>query len=176
MSDSMQFHPRYRRALVLPVVVAGVVPLLLLWASNSLDPLWDTSFPINLILLLAGLGAIAGGLYLITVTVRLFATIGQGTLAPWDATQHLVVEGVYRYVRNPMHTGVFSILLGEALLTGSLAIAIMWAITVLIHLFYIPLSEEPGLEERFGEEYRLYKQHVPRWIPRRDAWVPPQES
>ncbi|MBX3066232.1 MAG: isoprenylcysteine carboxylmethyltransferase family protein [Anaerolineae bacterium] len=172
MSTTIQ--SRARRALMLPIVVAGVIPLLLLWATNSLNPLWGTTFPINVIILIAGVGAICAGLYLITVTVRLFTSVGQGTLAPWDATKHLVVEGVYRYVRNPMHTGVFSILLGEALLTGSLAIAIMWAVTVLLHLFYIPLSEERGLEERFGEEYRVYKQHVPRWIPRRDAWLPPQ--
>ena len=31
---------------------------------------------------------------------------------------------------------------------------------------YIPTVEEPGLEERFGEDYRLYKENVPRWIPR----------
>lgn len=174
MSETIQSRARW--ALLLPISVAGVLPLLLLWGSNSLNPLWGAAFPINVILLIVGVGAIVGGLYLITVTVRLFASIGQGTLAPWDATQHLVVEGVYRYVRNPMHTGVFSILLGEALLTGSLAIAIMWAITVLIHLFYIPLSEERGLEERFGEEYRVYKENVPRWIPRRDAWSPPPSA
>ncbi|MEW5718671.1 MAG: hypothetical protein AB1817_08610 [Chloroflexota bacterium] len=35
---------------------------------------------------------------------------------------------------------------------------------------YIPLVEERGLEKRFGEEYRIYKQNVPRWIPRAKAW------
>jgi protein-S-isoprenylcysteine O-methyltransferase Ste14 len=41
-----------------------------------------------------------------------------------------------------------------------------------LHLFYIPYSEERGLEKRFGEAYRTYKQHVPRWIPRLTPWDP----
>ena len=35
------------------------------------------------------------------------------------------------------------------------------------------ILEEPILEARFGAEYRQYKAHVPRWVPRRTAWTPP---
>ena len=38
-----------------------------------------------------------------------------------------------------------------------------------INAIYIPLSEEPGLVRRFGEEYEEYRDNVPRWIPRLDA-------
>jgi protein-S-isoprenylcysteine O-methyltransferase Ste14 len=38
------------------------------------------------------------------------------------------------------------------------------------NLLYIPRSEEPGLERRFGDDYRRYKQHVPRWLPRWRPW------
>ena len=31
---------------------------------------------------------------------------------------------------------------------------------------YFPLVEEPGLRERFGEEYDAYRATVPRWLPR----------
>jgi protein-S-isoprenylcysteine O-methyltransferase Ste14 len=37
---------------------------------------------------------------------------------------------------------------------------------VILNLIYIPLVEEPRLERRFGKDYRLYQQNVPRWIPR----------
>ena len=60
------------------------------------------------------------GLVLMIATIRLFMTVGKGTLAPWNPTQTLVVQGVYRHVRNPMISGVTFILLGEAIMASSL--------------------------------------------------------
>ena len=103
-------------------------------------------------------------------TVRLFARIGKGTLAPWDPTERLVVEGPYAHVRNPMITAVLAVLVGEALVFGSTAIAI-WAagFAVVNHVFFLAY-EEPSVERRFGDEYRRYKENVPRWIPRRTPY------
>jgi hypothetical protein len=42
------------------------------------------------------------GLVLMVATIRLFVVVGRGTLAPWNPTKRLVVQGVYRHVRNPM--------------------------------------------------------------------------
>lgn len=124
-------------------------------------------------MLIAGTLLIGGGLVLLGLTIKLFATVGKGTLAPWDPTQQLVVVGVYRYVRNPMISGVMGSLFGETLLLGSLPVA-MWTVGfVIVNMIYIPLLEEPGLHERFGADYEGYARHVPRWIPRRTPWVPP---
>jgi protein-S-isoprenylcysteine O-methyltransferase Ste14 len=120
-----------------------------------------------------GVLLIAGGLALIALTIRYFATSGHGTLAPWDPPRHLVVRGVYRHVRNPMITGVLLVVVGESLLFASKAVGV-WAGTLfVINAVYIPLLEEPGLLRRFGEDYRVYKQHVPRWVPRATPWIPP---
>jgi protein-S-isoprenylcysteine O-methyltransferase Ste14 len=121
---------------------------------------------------LLGAALIVCGLALWAWTVRLFARIGRGTLAPWDPTRRLVVEGPYAYVRNPMITAVLAMLLGEAVLLGSPAVVTWFAVFLAINAVYFPLVEEPGLERRFGEEYREYKRHVPRWIPRRTRWRP----
>jgi protein-S-isoprenylcysteine O-methyltransferase Ste14 len=102
--------------------------------------------------------------------VRLLARIGKGTLAPWDPTTHLVVEGPYAHVRNPMITGVLAALLGEALVFGSTAIAIWAAVFVAVNHVFFLAYEEPAVERRFGDAYRRYKQNVPRWIPRRVPW------
>jgi len=103
-------------------------------------------------------------------TVSLFATEGKGTLAPWDPPAHLVVRGPYRFVRNPMISGVILIILAESLILRSLPLA-EWAGTfLLINMIYIPLFEEPFLEQRFGEEYRSYKRHVRRFLPRLRPW------
>jgi protein-S-isoprenylcysteine O-methyltransferase Ste14 len=112
-----------------------------------------------------------GGLGLFVGSVGLFARVGRGTLAPWDPTRNLVAVGPYRYVRNPMISGVALMLLGEALFWSSTAVG-LWAGGFLIinHVYFI-LAEEPGLEQRFGDAYRDYKAHVPRWIPRARPWT-----
>ena len=116
-----------------------------------------------------GLGAIllVVGFGLFCWCVALFARIGQGTLAPWDPTQRLVAVGPYRYVRNPMITGVAIVLAGLALFTGSWVLALWLGVFVSFNFGYFVLVEEPGLEQRFGAPYREYKTRVPRWIPRR---------
>ncbi|HEX2204566.1 MAG TPA: isoprenylcysteine carboxylmethyltransferase family protein [Longimicrobium sp.] len=108
---------------------------------------------------------------LVAVTVRHFATRGRGTLAPWDPPARLVVAGVYRHVRNPMITDVGLVLLGETLALRSPALLAWTLFFSALNATYIPLVEEPGLERRFGEPYRVYRRHVPRWIPRRTPWA-----
>lgn len=103
----------------------------------------------------------------------LLAIIGKGTLAPWDPKQKLVVEGVYRYVRNPMIIGIFFIVLGEAVLFGSIFLFYWFTIFFIGNLIYMPLFEESSLKKRFGKNFILYKKNVPRWIPRQTPWGGP---
>ena len=149
--------------LLLPVMVAVVFPRWILLNAADLDTRWPWTIAavpprtLGALLMLAGAG-------LVTWCITLFASVGRGTLAPWDPTSRLVAVGPYRYTRNPMITGVAATLVGEALLTGSRLIG-LWALAVITinHLYFI-LSEEPGLEQRFGESYVAYKRAVPRWI------------
>ena len=142
----------------MPGVAAIVVPAVLVARDGAdFDP-WRV---------VLGAPLVAVGLALWAWTVRLFARIGRGTLAPWDPTARLVVHGPYAHVRNPMITAVLAVLLGEALIFGSTAIAIWAAIFVVINHVFFLAYEEPAVERRFGEEYRRYKANVPRWIPRR---------
>ncbi|HMA36624.1 MAG TPA: isoprenylcysteine carboxylmethyltransferase family protein [Chloroflexia bacterium] len=157
--------------LALPGVVLVVIPGWLLTSSPPAPA--GGPGPLHLLGGLLGVGCIVLGLALMAQTIRLFASRGQGTLAPWDPPRHLVVEGVYRHVRNPMISGVLSVLLGESLLFGSGALLVWFLVAAGVNMVYIPLLEEPQLAERFGDEYRLYQQHVARWLPRRRPWVPP---
>ena len=116
------------------------------------------------------------GLVLMVATIRLFVTVGKGTLAPWNPTQRLVVQGVYRHVRNPMISGVFPVLLGEAIIAASLPLLCWFIVFGIVNAVYIPLAEEPGLVKRLGEVYLAYKQNVPRWIPRLRPWTPDEEE
>jgi protein-S-isoprenylcysteine O-methyltransferase Ste14 len=153
---------------VLPGAVLGVIPSLLLWRTGGFVPRWP--LPVGW-LAVGGGGVLFGcGLLLAAHTIRLFILIGRGTLAPWDPTRKLVIEGAYRHVRNPMITGIGTALAGEALLFGAPALAVWLACFVALNHVYFVASEEPGLHKRFGAEYDEYVANVPRWIPRRHPW------
>lgn len=150
------FSGRQFRALLLPITVDGVVPALILYTNQPV-----LAWPLPLRLGLAGLLSIGGGLWLLAQTIRLLIVEGQGTLAPWDPTRRLVVVGIYRRVRNTMITGVIVLLLGEAAVFASPALLLWCLVAALINAVYIPLLEEPGLAERFGADYEVYRRNVP---------------
>jgi protein-S-isoprenylcysteine O-methyltransferase Ste14 len=65
-----------------------------------------------------------------------------------------------------MITAVLAVLVGEAALFGSVALAVWAAVVFAVNWLWFVLHEEPGLERRFGDEYRDYRRRVPRWLPR----------
>jgi protein-S-isoprenylcysteine O-methyltransferase Ste14 len=155
--------------LLLPFVVVVVVPC---WLAGTVpgDTRWVSAVPAVWVLRSAGILLLLVGFALFASCVILFARVGRGTLAPWDPTRNLVAVGPYRFVRNPMISGVALMLAGETLLWGSWVIGLWACAFVLINHVYFILSEEPGLERRFGEGYRAYKRNVPRWVPRARPW------
>jgi protein-S-isoprenylcysteine O-methyltransferase Ste14 len=156
--------------LVLPAVVTIAVPVMILRAGGSVRPGGSLPPPLAVAAAVTGAVFVGLGLLLMVRTISLFATVGKGTLAPWDPPRRLVVHGVYRHVRNPMISGVLSILLGEALALGSVRLFGWFLLFLLINAVYIPLLEEPMLVGRFGEDYVAYRRNVPRWIPRLQPW------
>jgi protein-S-isoprenylcysteine O-methyltransferase Ste14 len=153
---------------VLPFTVAVLVPI---WIAQGygVSPRLGSGAG-ELALQLAGVALAGVGLALFGSTLRRFAGEGRGTLAPWDPPRRLVVRGAYRFVRNPMISGVGCILAGEALVLLSPPHAVWTLVFATINAIYIPLVEEPQLELRFGEEYREYRRHVPRLVPRFTPW------
>jgi protein-S-isoprenylcysteine O-methyltransferase Ste14 len=163
---------RHLRAVVLlPGLVAGAVPALLVWREGT-NVGWGLPVAPALLTALAGVALLAAGLLLLARTIALLAVAGEGTLAPWDATSRLVVRGPYRYVRNPMISGVLAVLLGEAALLGSRALLGWFAAVLAVNAVYLPLVEERGLRRRFGPPYDEYRANVPRWLPRLRPWEP----
>lgn len=158
---------------LLPGIVAVLVPALVVRRTEAVSvgwglPGWLQPVPVVLGAVLAAVGAV-----LVVWTITLFVRIGRGTLAPWDPTSVLVVDGPYRHVRNPMISGVLFLLLGEAVLLGSAALLVWFAIVASVNAIYLPLVEEPGLVRRYGADYERYRAAVPRWLPRLRPWEPP---
>ena len=159
---------------ILPGTVLVLVPLWIARANGIGFALAGSAGGRALQLL--GVALLALGLVLFASSLRRFASEGEGTLAPWDPPRKLVVRGPYRFVRNPMISGVVFVLFAEALLLRSPP-HLLWALAFLaLNLVYIPALEEPQLVRRFGDPYREYCRHVPRVFPRVTPWQPPGES
>jgi protein-S-isoprenylcysteine O-methyltransferase Ste14 len=153
---------------LLPFSVAVLVPLWLA-RNNNISPVIGTTGP-QMLVQVVGLLVLAVGLILFSASLGNFVTEGEGTLAPWDPPRRLVVRGPYRYVRNPMISGVVLVLFGEALTLLSRPHFIWALIFLAVNSIYIPLLEETGLRHRFGDSYVEYCRHVPRLIPRFRPW------
>ncbi|MGA3286117.1 MAG: isoprenylcysteine carboxylmethyltransferase family protein [Bacteroidota bacterium] len=94
-----------------------------------------------------------------------FATVGKGTPAPFDPPRRLVIQGPYRFVRNPMYIGAGLALAGAALFYESLPLLGYTSIFFLATHFFVVSYEEPILRQTFGQEYETYCRQVKRWLP-----------
>jgi protein-S-isoprenylcysteine O-methyltransferase Ste14 len=157
--------------LLLPGVVAVLVPALIVWRTGSTVG-WGLPGALAVLAAVLGSALVAIGSVLVVWTIALFVRVGRGTLAPWDPTSRLVVQGPYAHVRNPMISGVLFLLLGEAALLGSVPLFVWFALVGVVNAIYMPIVEEPGLVRRYGEEYERYRAHVPRWHPSAHPWRP----
>jgi len=118
---------------------------------------------------MGGLLIIAGLPVLLDSFAR-FAFQGLGTPAPIFPTRHLVVSGLFRYVRNPMYVAVVSLILGQGLFFGSVRV-LAYGIAVWVGFYlFVLIYEEPTLRNAYGPEYEEFCANVPRWIPRLRPW------
>ena len=90
---------------------------------------------------------------------------GGGTPGPWRPVTRLVIEGPYRYVRNPMLIGVFFLLLFESFFFSAMPIFFWFLIFFIANIFYFKKIEEKNLIKRFGEDYKNYFNKVNMLIP-----------
>ncbi|WP_405534255.1 isoprenylcysteine carboxylmethyltransferase family protein [Streptomyces sp. NBC_00075] len=111
----------------------------------------------------------AGTAVLLSAFVR-FVAEGLGTPAPVAPTEHLVVGGLYRYVRNPMYVAVVAAVAGQALLLARPILLTYGACAGLLMWAFARWYEEPALADRFGAEYERYRRSVPGWWPRPHPW------
>jgi protein-S-isoprenylcysteine O-methyltransferase Ste14 len=150
--------------LIAPGTVAGFVP----WLISR----WHMQGALLHFPVIRGIGVllIAAGVPMILDSFARFALQGLGTPAPILPTKHLVVSGLYRYVRNPMYVGVLWVIIGQGLLLGDLRV-LAYGLTVWLAFFLFVLAyEEPKLHRTFGAEYEIFCASVPRWVPRLRPW------
>ncbi len=100
-----------------------------------------------------------------------FATEGAGTPAPVAPTERLVIGGLYRYVRNPMHLAVLAGIAGQAVVLGSPELCGYDAAVAVAVASFVRFYEEPALARQLGTAYNAYRRAVPGWRPRLHAWT-----
>lgn len=166
----MKMTSRHLSAFIAPLLLGFVLPYFLIRsgqgnkASLVLNPQAELSIAGALLSLIGLAGFI--------LVVQFFIRLGDGTIMPWDPTRRLITAGIYGHTRNPMILSLIVLQLGEALLFGSLGVLLLALVNFIVNNLYFFLSEEPGLEKRFGQEYLVYRRNVPRWLPRLKPWIP----
>ena len=146
-----------------PGVVAGLVPWWLTgWRVRQPLPAW-VWWPARVV----GGVLVAAGVAVLLHAFARFVTEGIGTPAPVAPTRHLVVGGLYRYVRNPMYLAVLAVIVGQALVLGQPALLLYAAAVGVAVAAFVRGYEEPALRDQFGAEYDAYRRSVPAWWPRR---------
>ena len=151
---------------VAPGVVAGLGPWLLTgWHVRSLPAYW---IPVRVI----GAGLIVLGAAVLIQSFARFVNDGLGTPAPIAPPRHLVVTGLYRYVRNPMYVALFAAIAGQALLLGQVVLVWYGLAVAVACVLFVRGYEERTLAAQFGPQYAEYKRNVPGWWPRRTPWPP----
>jgi protein-S-isoprenylcysteine O-methyltransferase Ste14 len=84
--------------------------------------------------------------------------------------ERLVVSGLYRNTRNPMYVSLLALLIGQALLFGSVALLAYAGLAFICTHIFVLAYEEPRLRNSFGAQYDAYCAQVPRWLPRLRPW------
>lgn len=149
-----------KRAILTPVVGGIFTIVTFLFAAVPVylerffrNPEFLTA-PLNYILCLPFL---ITGIVLGLWTSLIFFTSG-GTPVPLNPPAKLITTGPYARSRNPMHTGVFLIMVASGIYFGSLlSVLVFTPLYILIDTIIIKYIEEPELEKRLGEEYLQYK-------------------
>jgi protein-S-isoprenylcysteine O-methyltransferase Ste14 len=144
---------------VAPGVVAGLIP----WLLTG----WDAAGDVPVLLIVAGVALTAAGAAVLLHAFARFVVEGLGTPAPVAPTQHLVVGGLYRYVRNPMYLAVAATIVGQAMILGRPALLLYALLFGAVVWTFVHFYEEPTLARQYGAEYDAYRRAVPGWWPRR---------
>jgi protein-S-isoprenylcysteine O-methyltransferase Ste14 len=155
---------------VAPGTVAGLIPWWLTgWRLREPLAHWA---PLRVV----GMVLVATGAMVLVHAFGRFVMEGLGTPAPVAPTAHLVVGGLYRFVRNPMYLAVIAVIVGQSLLLWQAVLLPYAAIVAAAFVVFVLGYEQPALHRQFGSSYEEYRRAVPPWWPRLRAWRPEHDK
>jgi protein-S-isoprenylcysteine O-methyltransferase Ste14 len=83
---------------------------------------------------------------------------------PTTTSNKLIINGIFKYIRNPMYLSLICFQLGIGALLSFIHISLFSLLTLFILHFYIIKNEETYLRHKFGKQYDLYMGTSRRWI------------
>jgi len=141
-----------------PLIYAGA-----LTAGLLAKALFPVRFLPRTVALALGGSLVGSGLLLVLSGLRAMRRAGT-EVRPDRPTTSLVVDGPYRFTRNPLYLGLTLVYGGITALANSLPSALLLPLVLLVMRRGVIEREERYLERTFGDEYVQYKTRVRRWI------------
>lgn len=156
------------RLVLVPIVGAFYLSLIVLFAVLSFAADKSLHFPVAILhpwSLIFGMCLIVSGLFLMLLSILYFIRM-KGTPVPFSPPPALVTTGPYRFVRNPMLSGLFIQLFGLGITLGSISLVFIFTpLFIMINVWELKNIEEPELLKRLGHDYAEYKMRVPMFYP-----------
>ena len=132
----------------------------------TLEFRWGLRVEFPEVLRLAGIGLFVVAFALSMWSAVSMSSRGSGTPLPSAMPRRLVIAGPYRFVRNPMAVGGIAQGVAVGMISGSWLVMLYALSGSLVWNTLIRPLEEADLEERFGADFRAYRDRVACWIPR----------
>ncbi len=167
MKENRSYLPRESRlplygigpvyvAVIITVTMAGIL-------LSQFKIIAYLSFPIiRMVLLMIGFLLVAVGAAL------WFLAVFRAKIDDGITNNHLVTDGVYALVRNPIYSAFLSVCTGTLMIYGNLWLLILPVMHWLFLTVLMKCTKEKWLKNLYGAEYEEYCRRVNRCIP----WLP----
>lgn len=154
----IQDHP----GVIAPPPLIYLGGLLLAWLAEKFLPLRALGLAQNIAWSLGAVLVLIGAYLMIAATFRFKQA--QTDARPWKPSTAIVMDGPYRFTRNPMYLGMTLAYAGIAIAANSSSALLLLVPVVLTIHFGVILREEAYLAAKFGEDYLALKRKTRRWI------------
>jgi protein-S-isoprenylcysteine O-methyltransferase Ste14 len=134
-----------------------------IWAGVGLGAMVPAPVPVQrAIRLVIGVAVQLLAVALVASARIRFHRTGQSPV-PWKPSPQLILDGPYRFTRNPMYVGVTLFQIGLGVTLDDLWISAAAWLALVVH-FIAVLPEERYLSTKFGEPYDRYVARVRRYL------------
>ncbi|MFW9778161.1 MAG: methyltransferase family protein [Candidatus Heimdallarchaeota archaeon] len=172
--ETQRYYTKIFLGLVYIVVSSIILTLILrevFRINTGLQDLWRFFFPVNnrveapyqlfgILLIILGFILVIWANYMLLIVGK----IGLADREPFHVPTTLIVDGPYKFSRNPIYTGVCCLVFGLSFFIGSVPLFMLGIVIMTFFWWFLIRWEERHLEEAFGEKYSEYKKRVRRWL------------